>query len=574
VCHLPIRTPATIIATIAVCCAAGFWALGYAVLANQHPHEDAYILFRYAEHIASGNGIVFNVGGPPSEGATDFLWLLGIAALTRLGVDVAFAAVALNSIGAGMLGALFAFSARPAFGRPEGLVLALLVPAIVIGSSAAAASAVGFSALLFSSFCAALFVITISESAWAHSIIPIIGLILGLIRPEGVAVGVAFTMVGGWLAWQGGQRQKYLVISALSGLAGIAYFAWRVNYFGLLLPLPLYVKGSGRSVSILPGLASSLQWLTLRISPVPALVLTLVFGLLARLERTHVVRLFLGLVPMAALFFVLTAAAPLQNINWRFQAPIGVVVVLALVHVCAIMIARSASRAARAVALVMLVFVVGLFIDRGSRLAIALYQRIPPADYLDTFAPVIGGYLTKNDVIATNELGRLSYWTEAQVEDMSGLTNPTLALRPPRVEDLRLIDPDILIFHHGGTLEVERVIETPERVAAITSAELDRIVGARVRHIYDEGALSYRDSRLNTLEVAPPVMTRYLVDSKKYDTFLVDFRGHGAYEHVYAFREGWPYRERAIAELRASFDRTRYQSYLAIRRRQGSDRAH
>ena len=98
---------------------------------------------------------------------------------------------------------------------------------------------------------------------------------------------------------------------------------------------------------------------------------------------------------------------------------------------------------------------------------------------------------------------------------MSGLTNPKLALRPPRVEDLRLIDPDILVFHHGGTLEVERVIEAPEPVVAITSAELDRIVGARVRHIYKEGAPSYRDSRLNTLEVAPPVMTRYVVESRE-----------------------------------------------------------
>ena len=393
--HPSIRMPATIIATIAVCCAAGFWALGYAVLVNQHPHEDAYILFRYAEHVASGNGIVFNVGGPRSEGATDFLWLLGIATLTRLGVDVAFAAVALNSIGAGILGALFAFSARPALGRVEGLALALLIPAIVIGSSAAAASAVGFSALLFSSFCAALFVITVSGSALAHSLIPVIGLIVGLIRPEGVAVGVAFTAVGGWLAWRRGHHQKYLSIAALCCLVGIAYFAWRASYFGLLLPLPLYVKGSGRNVSILPGLESSLQWLTLRISPVPALVLTIVFAVLARLERTHVVRLILGLVPMVALFFALMAAAPLQNINWRFQAPIGVVVLVALVHVGAMTIARSASTVTRAMTFLMVVFVCGLFIDRGLRLAISLYQRIPPAEYLDTFAPVIGGYLDK-----------------------------------------------------------------------------------------------------------------------------------------------------------------------------------
>jgi len=41
-----------------------------------HPHEDAYILFRYAENLAAGHGIVFNVGGPRAEGATDFLHLL------------------------------------------------------------------------------------------------------------------------------------------------------------------------------------------------------------------------------------------------------------------------------------------------------------------------------------------------------------------------------------------------------------------------------------------------------------------------------------------------------------------
>ena len=126
---------------------------------------------------------------------------------------------------------------------------------------------------------------------------------------------------------------------------------------------------------------------------------------------------------MVALFFALMAAAPLQNVYWRFQAPVGVVVVLALVHVGAIMIARSRSTVTRAVTFLMFVFVLGLFVDRGLRLAISLYQRIPPADYLDTFSSGwIGGYLTKSDVMATNELGRLSYWTEAQVEDTSGLT--------------------------------------------------------------------------------------------------------------------------------------------------------
>ncbi|MGZ3443285.1 MAG: hypothetical protein ACXVDD_27380, partial [Polyangia bacterium] len=36
--------------------------------------DDAYIEYRYATNAAHGHGLVYNVGDPPVEGFTSFLW--------------------------------------------------------------------------------------------------------------------------------------------------------------------------------------------------------------------------------------------------------------------------------------------------------------------------------------------------------------------------------------------------------------------------------------------------------------------------------------------------------------------
>jgi hypothetical protein len=54
--------------------------------------DDAYIEFRYALNLARGHGLVFNVGDPPVEGFTSFLWTLGLALPARLGIDLVVAA--------------------------------------------------------------------------------------------------------------------------------------------------------------------------------------------------------------------------------------------------------------------------------------------------------------------------------------------------------------------------------------------------------------------------------------------------------------------------------------------------
>ena len=55
------------------------------------PAEDAAMLMRYAQHLADGHGIVWNVGGPPIDGATDFLFMSAIAGVVKAGVPLEIA---------------------------------------------------------------------------------------------------------------------------------------------------------------------------------------------------------------------------------------------------------------------------------------------------------------------------------------------------------------------------------------------------------------------------------------------------------------------------------------------------
>ena len=48
--------------------------------------EDAAIPLRYARNLAEGHGIVWNPGGKPVDGTTDFLFLLMVGGLVKAGL--------------------------------------------------------------------------------------------------------------------------------------------------------------------------------------------------------------------------------------------------------------------------------------------------------------------------------------------------------------------------------------------------------------------------------------------------------------------------------------------------------
>ncbi|HEV3191127.1 MAG TPA: hypothetical protein VGY54_11550, partial [Polyangiaceae bacterium] len=198
--------------------AVGFFAVGALTLWRRQPDEDAYILFRYAEHVARGAGIVFNASGPHAEGATDFLWLLMLSGLNALGLDVAIAALVLNSAGAGLAGYLFTLAMdRSGLSRTPRTIALALVPLCVLSLSAATAAYGGFSSMLYSALVLAGLHAGLEANARAILWVPFLALTLGVFRPEGALIGVAITWLGARRALDLARMRAYLKVTLGAG---------------------------------------------------------------------------------------------------------------------------------------------------------------------------------------------------------------------------------------------------------------------------------------------------------------------------------------------------------------------
>jgi arabinofuranosyltransferase len=210
--------------------------------------DDAYITFRYAKNLATGIGLVFNPGEtPPVEGYSDFLWLLAASALelVHLRPDVILPAVSvgcgvalvhrihsalLDRLDVGRTAAFFAalaFAASPATGCWATSGLETMPQALL-----------GF--LLFERL-----VLNPKDHGWPLP--AILSVALAMIRAEGIAwVAVIYgASVVSRLAEREPLRDHLarLLRSAAPMLALFAvYTAWRLQYYGTLVPNTALVK--------------------------------------------------------------------------------------------------------------------------------------------------------------------------------------------------------------------------------------------------------------------------------------------------------------------------------------------
>ena len=61
-----------------------------------YPNEDASILFSYSKNLVETGIISYFPGGEPTEGATDFLWMLLLSLFYYFGFDIYFSALLIN----------------------------------------------------------------------------------------------------------------------------------------------------------------------------------------------------------------------------------------------------------------------------------------------------------------------------------------------------------------------------------------------------------------------------------------------------------------------------------------------
>jgi hypothetical protein len=222
--------------------------------------DDSYITFRYAENLANGQGVVFNPG-ERVEGYTNFLWMLLLSGLFRIGADTVIAAKLLGAACALLTLLASAGVARHLSGG-RWTAAAVAVPTLL-------ASSPSFAAWSVAGLETALFTLLLTVAVWLFSVeqdapsrFPWSGVLFalaGMTRPEGVLV---FVLLFGLVVARSMQvpldrtrmlRRGLLFLVAFSALA-LPYMAWRVSYFGYLLPNTFYVKGGRGVTQILAGI--------------------------------------------------------------------------------------------------------------------------------------------------------------------------------------------------------------------------------------------------------------------------------------------------------------------------------
>jgi hypothetical protein len=551
--------------------------LGLAQLYVAHPAEDAFILFKYADNIARGHGAVYYTGGPRTEGATDFLWLILLSASVAAGADVAVAAVLWNAFGAALAAALLDREvARGSVERRWRLLWSPLPLSLVFVAGAPAAY-LGFSSLLYQAMVLATFVVTVETQGRSGLAVPWLGLLLTLFRPDGAFFAAGFVAAAGLYAFRSGGGRTFAASTCAAAAVGVAYFLGRSAYFGLLLPLPLHVKSHGvlhgpvadRILYYLPwlkGIGVQFMWLRSPIGPTAMATASVLITLLPPAPgdatraclRRSLVAAFASLLFLGAL----SVAFQVQNVHFRYQAPVTLLVLFVLGGIASRRVAETHSRIRRTALYIAALTALAPGALGGAQ---GFIHGLRGRSYIDVFPARLASVLKPGRTIALTDAGRLAYWTDTPTIDVAGLNYAPTALHPPSVELLRRLDPDVLLIHPGAAIAGETFPAVsgalghwqlgPERIAAQISP--------RYQPLYEHGLDEY-GATSNTATVAAVVMLRYLAECG--DEYMIEVvRYQGGYRHVFAFRRSLPEAPQIRDALSESTTGRGYASYAALK---------
>ncbi len=413
------------------------------------PEEDAAMLLRYSRHLAAGHGIVWNVGEPPVDGATDFLFMVVVALLHRFGLSLETAAAGLGLVAHAATVLVVYFCARRSLGVPAPLAFVSAVfLAVGPGLNHLTAS---YGTPLFAFLAAVAWWAALAAAVAPEERLPspalrlaFTSLLLGLARPEGVFLGVFFLLAV--IVYRRGEGAKALVSRFLLVFLtlGLAYFLWRFSYFGHPLPNPFYRKGGG----VLHPHSLRMAWRNLWELSLP-FVVVIAAGLLARRARRLAV---FTLLPVAAFVSLWVLISDETNYVMRFRYPILPVVLVGFAGVVAQLTRPRAlspdpgpglrrSRTSWAAALVVALSLAGFQHAR--------YRHIAPKRMgLYDAALILRDFSRRNYALATTEAGLLPLYSTWRAVDAWGLNDAFIAHHGGVTEEyLDRYRPEVIVFH-------------------------------------------------------------------------------------------------------------------------------
>lgn len=404
-----------------------FWAFLVRLTSLLGPAEDATILFCYSENLSTTGVISYYPGGQPTEGATDFLWMLLLAFGHKIGISTHFAAQFLSALSIlasyTVLYHLVDKEKRTVYTGIFCLFSVLLCEQVL-------AAIVGFSPIFFGFF---ILLSLYFFFQGKHVPLLIASLILGLVRPDGLFIGIPL-VVGSIFQDSQTLVTKFRQCLVFAIIPGAIYFILRYLYFGFPLPLPFYVKALTPKVG---GIFVYESLLTLGIFTGRKLLFmlaSLVYSLRKEIQSTYTTR-----IAILAIFILPACAYSVfsleQNIENRLIYPLFIGTLGVFVHSYRnLPVQKLAATLTLGLTLVFFVFSLpeSALSDNNTLLDQAKkFQGLP------------------NVKLAATEAGRLTYYTEWESFDLWGLNTPAVKDRLVQREDLANFQPDLIMLQPG-----------------------------------------------------------------------------------------------------------------------------
>ena len=417
--------------------------------------DDAFISYRYVKNFLNGDGLTFNPG-EPVEGYTSLFFILLLSFMGRLGIDIIVASKIIG-VTSGVAIILLSFIwSRKLPGFKNETVLPLAVPFLLVANGAFAYWAIsGMETLLFS----ALVLLGLYLAANKKLLFIPIYAIGTLTRPE---AGLIFLIILAFMIYTRAVTIKNaLRYFALFVIFVIPQFVFRIIYYNDILPNPFYAK-TGSSVEYL---VSGFEYIWLFLSQYGLYGGILLIPLLAAKYFSRPLQLILAVSFIYTLYVLLIGGDVLHC--HRFFIPVITLFYMLLVFSLVYLAKNSEmfknkNYNSTIIAVIILIGAFSYFAPAGNIRGFLTAER-GLVNKMTHLAFILKKHAKADRKIACSTVGAFSYYSDARVIDMLGLTNRNIAKNPQTIDRIQSTwkernyntpyimesDPDFIIFSTG-----------------------------------------------------------------------------------------------------------------------------
>jgi arabinofuranosyltransferase len=437
--------------------------------------DDAFISFRYSEHLASGFGLVWNIGQPPVEGYTNFLWVLILAFLFLFKLNPVFSTKVIGLFSVFGIIILFWFITNDFFKDQKNKLIAFSLSTIflLVNPLTAIHTVSGLETMLYS-----FLLLGVMYSAWKIIISPnskfiwlfaFTALLLSLTRPEGILISFALIFSIIYISFKKNNNSIKLTsfspVLVLYLIPIISYNVFRVLYFHALLPLPFLVK-------IVYGITFPIEFLNALIYLIPFILIILIPLFLKKprfninennLKNFKYLLLILGIIFIFA--NIVYVNTPLMNYSQRFFYPTFVLFYLTFGITISILfneiIKNKNINLANNTRIILTstVIIVLLVLSSYNGINDLKIQHDYGINFNNSYIPIgeaISPFFDDNYTVAFADAGAVAYFSGWNFLDLGGLNDKFITENGVTTEYLEQKNPELVIF-----ASVDGVILTP-----------------------------------------------------------------------------------------------------------------